>query len=239
MTTPEKTNRPPVFGENFFTCPYSACSVVANQRWRSVRLSDGVRMPSHTNPNSVISFDFQVDNKHLMVSTCLNCGCSSVWRGKMLIYPILDTSNVPSPNKDLPSNIQKTYREAANVLSHSRRGAALLLRVAIEEICIEKKCKGKDLHEQIKFLEKNNPQLQDIVVRAMHDVRFIGNESAHAGSVEINEAPEVVMGMFKLVSFIAEILYSEPKKREDIHNLVNKVRKKAKTVKKTKKAKKK
>lgn len=83
------------------------------------------------------------------VSRCAHCGLASLWRGEMLVDSIL--SSAPLPNADLPDDIKADYEEARAILPLSPRGAAALLRLAIQKLC-------KHLGEPGKTLTLTSPR---------------------------------------------------------------------------------
>jgi len=73
----------------------------------------------------------EVDNGY--IARCHHCQKFSVWYEKEMIYP--DIIVVSSPNPDLDQDTQEDYIEAASIVNKSPRGAAALLRLAIQKLC--------------------------------------------------------------------------------------------------------
>jgi hypothetical protein len=48
-----------------------------------------------------------------------------------------DTGTAPQPNTDLPESMKRIYTEAASISNKSPRGAAALLRLAVQVLCKE------------------------------------------------------------------------------------------------------
>jgi hypothetical protein len=76
--------------------------------------------------------DFYLWN--ISVSECYECRKLAVWLHGRLMWP--QQTSAPLPHPDLPEAIAKDYEEAANVLGASARGAAALLRLVIERLCV-------------------------------------------------------------------------------------------------------
>eukprot|EP01031_Cornospumella_fuschlensis_P049643 gene49643-60771_t len=81
------------------------------------------------------------------------------------------------PNPDLPENVLSIYNEAANIVNSSPRGALALLRLAIQELCINLGESGKDLNKDIGNLVSKG--LLPDVQKALDVVRVIGNNAVH------------------------------------------------------------
>jgi hypothetical protein len=188
---------PPAHKETAFNCPF--CAAYSAQTWFDTWEGQGGRAFS------------QVDN--LEISRCAHCGRRSIWRETKMVFP--DFGSAPLPNADLPSDIATDYEEARSILSRSPRGAAALLRLAIQKLCGELGEPGKNINEDIASLVRKGLPVQ--VQQALDAVRVIGNEAVHPGQMEISDSPEIVATLFALVNFIAEKMISEPKAIEQIY----------------------
>jgi hypothetical protein len=131
-----------------------------------------------------------------------------------MIYP--DEINVESPNKDLPEDIQIDYLEAASILNQSPRGAAALLRLAIEKLVNSLDAKGKDLNKKIgDLVDKGlSPKIQ----KALDVVRVIGNGSVHPGQIDIRDDPETARALFRLVNVITDGMITKPKEVDSLYD---------------------
>ena len=111
------------------------------------------------------------------ISACYSCGKIAIWLYGKLVYPA-DQSG-PEPNVDIPDDILKDYQEASTILDLSPRGAAALLRLCIQKICIHLGEDGKDLNTDIGSLVEKG--LDQRVQKSLDTVRVVGNESVHPG----------------------------------------------------------
>ena len=73
--------------------------------------------------------------ENLVLSICSSCGEPAVWLHDRLLWP--HTGDAPQANPDLSADIRRDYDEADSILDLSPRGAAALLRLAIQKLCKE------------------------------------------------------------------------------------------------------
>jgi hypothetical protein len=132
----------------------------------------------------------------------------------VMVYP--GQIEVESPNNDLPDDIKVDYLEAANIMNQSSRGAAALLRLAVEKLVNGLDAKGKDLNTKIGDLVSKglSPKIQ----KSLDVVRFIGNEAVHPGQIDLNDSPEIAQTLFRLVNVIADDMITKPKEIDLIYD---------------------
>ena len=82
---------------------------------------------------------------NVALARCYNCNDVSVWIDDRLVWPL--TGEAPLPNPDLPDDVRRDYDEANSILNLSPRGAAALLRLAIETLCKHLGESGKNLND--------------------------------------------------------------------------------------------
>lgn len=71
----------------------------------------------------------------LCLSRCYDCGRFSVWPQDRLIFP--GDREGPQPISDMPDDVLLDFDEAREIVAFSPRGAAALLRLAIQKLCIQ------------------------------------------------------------------------------------------------------
>ena len=131
----------------------------------------------------------------------------------------IDGGLVPSPNTDLPDDIKRDYREAAAIVEHSPRGAAALLRLCIQKLCIHLGEPGKNLSKDIDALvTKKN--LSTTVQKAFDSVRLVGNNAVHPGKLDLKDDIETAKKLFNCVNWIANHTITQPKEISEIHKHV-------------------
>jgi endogenous inhibitor of DNA gyrase (YacG/DUF329 family) len=180
-----------------FNCPY--CQAYSHQIWY-----DGGKCRSG-----------RCDNiEELSIATCSRCGKLSYWINDKIIYP--EETGIPNPNEDLDEEIKTDYLEAASIINKSPRGAAALLRLAIQKLCKQLGESGDNINADIANLVKNGLPVQ--VQRALDIVRVIGNESVHPGTIDLNDDKETAVRLFELVNIIARIMITQPKEIENLYS---------------------
>ena len=141
------------------------------------RLAQGYPFLEYDNDNPN-AYDV-LDLFNVFVSQCFECERVSIWIHKNLIYP--QSGDAPLANPDLPEDIRRDYYEASSILDRSPRGAAALLRLAIQKLCKELEPNGKDLHDAIKKLVAKGLDVH--IQQALDVVRVIGNEAVRSAVV--------------------------------------------------------
>ena len=187
---------PPVFRSKKFTCPH--CGAIALQRWDARGLD----------------FARYGDDKYNLLATakCDHCNDYSIWLKDKILYP--NKGEAPQPNPDLPQSVTDIYLEAAAISSTSPRGAAALLRLAVQVLCAELGEKGKDINADIASLVKKG--LPERVQKALDIVRVTGNNAVHPGQIDVDD-PKVTNNLFELINVIAEYTITMPNKINGVY----------------------
>jgi Domain of unknown function (DUF4145) len=150
---------------------------------------------------------------NLYASQCYHCEKFSIWVHKDIIYPMFNAEFVP--NDDLTDEIKASYREAASIVRLSPKGAAALLRLCVQLLCVQLGEKGKNIDSDIASLVKKG--LNPLVQKALDIVRVVGNEAVHPGEINFNDDEKIAHSLFGLVNQIAEQMISNPKKIEELY----------------------
>ena len=146
-----------------------------------------------------------VYNLHL--SKCFTCKKIAVWVHDTLLYP--QRLYTIAPNQDMPDDVKKDYEEANEILDKSPRGAAALLRLAIQKLCVHLGEPGKNINIDIASLVKRGLDIR--VQQALDVVRVVGNNAVHPGQMDIKDDGNTARTLFGLINLITEKLISEPK----------------------------
>lgn len=186
---------PPQFSETAFNCPL--CNAYADQVW-----------------DTIITLNRKLTNTHICL--CGHCDEYSIWHEEKMVYPII--SLVELPNDDLDNNIKADYQEAAEIVQRSSRGAAALLRLALQKLCKQLGEPGKNINTDIKNLVKRGLPVK--VQESLDALRVIGNESVHPGELDIRDDIETALALFQLINFIAEKMITEHNKIQKIYEKI-------------------
>ncbi|MFY2839348.1 DUF4145 domain-containing protein [Achromobacter xylosoxidans] len=147
------------------------------------------------------------------VSKCSKCQRLAIWRetgidsGKML-FPA-DIS-APAPHEDMPSTCVEDYNEAREIAGNSPRGAAALLRLVVQKLCIELGQPGKNINDDIKQLVKAGLPVD--AQQALDVLRVTGNNAVHPGEMDIDGDPSLVAASFNLINFIVDQQIAQKKR---------------------------
>jgi hypothetical protein len=173
-----------------YTCPH--CGAIALQRWQLSQWNLGSHIADK-------------ERNPIGVGTCDHCHEQTLWLNDTMLFP--DTGKAPPPNPDLPASVRDVYLEAASISTKSPRGAAALLRLAIQHLCKELGENGENINNDIGELVKKG--LPERVQQALDIVRVTGNNAVHPGQIDVDD-PEVVQDLFSLLNVIAEYCISMP-----------------------------
>lgn len=190
---------PPAHGASAFNCPH--CHAYANQK--TGRLFHGAY-------GSIAQLDYGSWD----VSVCAHCGRAAFWHDGLMFYPAF--GNAPPPNSDLPDGILTDYREAAEILGRSPRGAAALLRLVIQKLCQHLGLPGRHLDTDIAALVQRG--LLPAVQQALDAVRVVGNSAVHPGQIDLTDDPQSAATLFLLVNLIVEQLITAPKQAQAVYD---------------------
>lgn len=109
----------------------------------------------------------------------------------------------------MPDEVIALYREASEIITASPRGAAALLRLAVQVLCKELGEKGENINDDIRDLVKKG--LPTIVQQSLDIVRVTGNNAVHPGQIDVDDS-SVCGSLFNLLNVIVEYMIAMPKK---------------------------
>lgn len=165
--------------------------------------------------------DYSVNNIHL--SKCYNCKKIAVWIHGNLIFPNEKIGVIPNP--DLPDEIIRDFEEARSILGESPRGAAALLRLCVQKLCIYLGERGKNIDDDIASLVTKG--LNPLVQKSLDIVRVIGNEAVHPGVMDLNDDRDTASQLLSLINSIADQMISHPKHVEAMYEKLPESKRKA------------
>lgn len=232
---------PPAITKTSFNCPH--CGALAHQDWYSL-LADKSREPPgglisaemrvlfgggrHEDgpflgspPKSMFPEGNEARSSenfknlyHMFVSQCFSCKAISIWADDKLVYPQRG-GEAPPANPDLSDDIRRDYDEASRILDLSPRGAAALLRLALQKLCKELGQPGKNINDDIKALVADG--LDPVVQQALDSIRVHGNKAVHPGDIDLREEPGTAEVLFGVLNLIVDKMISSPKRVEELY----------------------
>lgn len=149
--------------------------------------------------------DFHVPN--LNISQCYQCHELSVWLHDALIHP--GNRYGIEPNEDLNDDIRQDFNEAREIINNSPRGAAALLRLCVQKLCMQLGEEGNSIDQDIGSLVGKG--LNPLVQEALDVVRVIGNEAVHPGSLDLRDDRDSALQLLILINTIADQMITHPK----------------------------
>ena len=148
------------------------------------------------------------DTPTVCLALCTACNRETVFVEKKVVYP--EASEAPAPAPDMPKEIVGDFIEARSIYSRSPRGAAALLRLAIQKLCPILGSSGGDINRAIGELVAAGT-IPPAVQQALDSVRVIGNEAVHPGTMDLQDDRATAKALFGLVNFIVEKAITDPK----------------------------
>jgi predicted RNA-binding Zn-ribbon protein involved in translation (DUF1610 family) len=149
---------------------------------------------------------------NVWLSRCYNCDEITIWRGDQMIYP--SKGDAPAASPDMPADIRRDYEEASTILNQSPRGAAALIRFAIDKLCRELADPKQTINANIKTLVASG--LDARVQKALDAVRVIGNNAVHPGQIDLRDDRATAESLFRLLNIIVEKMISEGKHIDEV-----------------------
>ncbi|WP_298301368.1 DUF4145 domain-containing protein [uncultured Erythrobacter sp.] len=174
----------------------------------------------------IIGSKFENYSKTLVnvdVSECYNCGEIALWVGEKIVWPA--ESVAPIPNVDLPPDILADYREAGEIVNSSPRGAAALLRLCLQNLCIHLGEKGKNINDDIASLVSKG--LDPRVQKMLDTLRIFGNNAVHPGEIDLRDDRDTAGKLFGLINLVADVMISQPKSVDELYDRIGEGPKKA------------
>jgi hypothetical protein len=168
-------------------------------------------MPFLRGSQRSVYIDHGAGNVHL--SECFNCHGLAIWVHNRIIYP--EAAPNIMPNADLGDDVKADFIEARSILNASPRGAAALLRLAVQKLCVQLGEDGKNIDSDIASLVRKglSPKIQ----RALDIVRVIGNESVHPGELDVRDDVETATKLLALINLVAEQMITHPREIDSLY----------------------
>lgn len=168
-----------------FVCPHPECQVDAQQAWHLMK-DQGNK-----------------EDTAVKRAKCGTCGKYSYWVDEQLAWPAIRLGDQASDA--LPDDVREVYNEARDVVAHSPRAAAALLRLGVERLVSHLGETSGRLDERIGRLADAG-DITRRTVDALDAVRLTGNNAVHEGQIdpEGGDDRDVALLLFQIVNRIAD-----------------------------------
>ena len=149
----------------------------------------------------------------ISASTCVACSAVAIWVGNSVVFPA--QSQLDPPNADLSAEVQALYNEAAAIHASSPKGAAALLRLAVQVLLKDLGQPGNNINDDIAALVADglSPRIQ----KALDILRVVGNNAVHPGQIDLDDDRDIASKLFRALNFIAEEMITKPKELDSIY----------------------
>ncbi len=149
-------------------------------------------------------YAWKISNVHL--SQCFNCDRFAIWVYDRLLWPT-GTGKVEIAD-DIPEVCRRDIEEAAAIADISPRGAAALIRLALQSLCATVGGAGKNINEDIAdFVRRGlDPKIQ----QALDVVRVFGNNAVHPGELDLRDDRATVSQLFLLFNVVVNAMITQP-----------------------------
>src|SRR6266404_7640923 len=153
------------------------------------------------------------DVQNVSISYCFNCNEMCLWVCDQLVWP--RRAGGPEPKLDAPPNVRREYEEASQTLEASPRGAAALLRLAIEKLCKELGVSGESLKDDIAFLVREDVDAR--VQKVLDAARIIESNAVRPDPIGLGDDPATAETLSGLVNLICEKMIMEPRHLQAVY----------------------
>lgn len=209
----------PKIGLDAFNCPH--CNAYAQMEWFPLFDASGIGELTETN---------------IQIAACSRCGEVSIWwsklkasqefgasilgttrenHGKMLLP---DVGFASHPESDMPDDVKVDYIEASRIFMDSPRGAAALLRLALQKLCVYLGEEGKNINNDLRLLAEKEV-LSPQVIKVADTLRITGNNAVHPGQMSDADFDQVAGKMFDLLNFIVRKAITEPRELDELYRM--------------------
>jgi hypothetical protein len=118
----------------------------------------------------------------------------------------------------MPYEVRRDYEEAGWIVNDSPRGAAALLRLALQRLMPFLGEKGANLNQDIARLVDKG--LRPDIQKALDALRVIGNNAVHPGEMNIVDDRSTAMALFGLLNLIVIDRITQPREVDRVYNSI-------------------
>jgi hypothetical protein len=147
------------------------------------------------------------DVQNVSISYCFHCNEMCLWVYDQLVWP--RRAGDPEPKLHAPPNVRRECEKATQTLEASPRGAAALLRLAIEKLCKELEVSEESLKDDIAFFVREDVDAR--VQKVLDAARIIESNAVRAGQIGLGDDRATAETLSGLVNLICEKMIMEPR----------------------------
>jgi hypothetical protein len=156
------------------------------------------------------------DVQNVSISYCFNCNEMCLWVYDQLVWPRRE--GCPESKLHAPPNVRRESEEASQTLEASPRGAAALLRIAIEKLCKELGVSGESLKDDIVFFVREDVDAR--VQKVLDAAQIIESNAMRPGQIDLGEDRATAETLSGLVNLICEKMIMEPRHLQEVYTKV-------------------
>ena len=153
------------------------------------------------------------DVQNVSISYCFSCNEMCLWVYDQLVWP--RRAGGPEPKPVAPPNVRRECEETSQTLEASPRGAAALLRLAIEKLCKELGVSGESLNDDIAFFVREDVDAR--VQKVLDAARIIESNAVRPGQIGLGDDRATAETLAGLVNLICEKMIMEPRHLQAVY----------------------
>jgi len=153
------------------------------------------------------------DVQNVSISYCFNCNEMCFWVYDQLVWP--RRAGGPEPKLLAPPNVRREREETSQTLEASPRGAAALLRLAIEKLCKELGVSGESLKDDIALFVREDVDAR--VQKVLDAARIIESNAVRPGQIGLGDDRATAETLSGLVNLICEKMIMEPRHLQAVY----------------------
>ena len=153
------------------------------------------------------------DVQNVSISYCFSCNEMCLWVYDQLVWP--RRAGGPELKPVAPPNVRRECEETSQTLEASPRGAAALLRLAIEKLCKELGVTGESLNEDLAFFVREDVDAR--VQKVLDAARIIESNAVRPGQIGLGDDRATAETLAGLVNLICEKMILEPRHLQAVY----------------------
>jgi hypothetical protein len=196
----------PAFRREAFECTF--CAVFASHSWTNLVTLDALA---------------RAVKSPIWYAICSDCKLPTYWMegaGDLparMLWPARAAG--PPPHEGMPDDVRGEYEEARGIVLRSPRGAAALLRLALQRLMSHGGQAGEELVDGHAMLVEKH--LDPRIEQALKSLRVIGNDAVPPGELSPKDDRETAEGLFTVLNFLVEEVIEVPRRLDAMYALLS------------------